>query len=372
MQSTGSAPSRPSPCVSPTAVVVLPSPFGVGVIAVTQTSFPSGRSASRSSTPRSTLPLWRPYGCSSSGSQTEPGRDLFDRPHRRGLCDLQARHRCAGWRFRARRATTVGRMALVAIPQPYDFDLSTERFRAFGQDLACRWHEGALHRIVRGREVRIAAAPGGVEVDPHDAGIGAEVRLLLGIPFDLDAFAAWAAREDATLRGGRRPPARLPAAAPARPVGGARHVDHGAAGLAPRRVRDPRPARRALRRPPRARLGVPEPGDPRRGAGGGDRRRRLLAPEGGVPRRAGTLRPRPGGSGGASGRRGARDDHGASAGSASGRPTGSSPVTWPGRTRGRRATSRYARRSPSSTVTAAGSRPRRCDGWASASPRSRI
>ena len=59
-------------------------------------------------------------------------------------------------------------MALVAIPQPYDFDLSTERFRAFGQDLACRWHEGALHRILRGREVRIAAAPGGVEVDPHD------------------------------------------------------------------------------------------------------------------------------------------------------------------------------------------------------------
>ncbi len=90
-------------------------------------------------------------------------------------------------------------MALVAIPQPYDFDLSTERFRAFGQDLACRWHEGALHRILRGREVRIAAAPGGVEVDPHDAGIGAEVRLLLGIPFDLAAFAAWAAREDATL-----------------------------------------------------------------------------------------------------------------------------------------------------------------------------
>ena len=90
-------------------------------------------------------------------------------------------------------------MALVAIPQPYDFDLSTERFRAFGQDLACRWHEGALHLIVRGREVRIAAAPGGVDVDPHDAGIVAEVRLLLGIPFDLAAFAACAAREDATL-----------------------------------------------------------------------------------------------------------------------------------------------------------------------------
>ena len=33
--------------------------------------------------------------------ETEPGRDLLDRPHRRGLCDLQARHRCAGWLVRA-------------------------------------------------------------------------------------------------------------------------------------------------------------------------------------------------------------------------------------------------------------------------------
>ena len=36
--------------MSDTAVVVLPSPNFVGVIAVTQTSFPSGRSARRSST----------------------------------------------------------------------------------------------------------------------------------------------------------------------------------------------------------------------------------------------------------------------------------------------------------------------------------
>src|SRR5436190_24113353 len=39
-------------------------------------------------------------------------------------------------------------MAFLAIPQPYDFALSTERFRAFGIDLANLWHEGGLHRVV--------------------------------------------------------------------------------------------------------------------------------------------------------------------------------------------------------------------------------
>jgi DNA-3-methyladenine glycosylase II len=103
-------------------------------------------------------------------------------------------------------------MARVELPQPYDFVLSTERFRAFGADLACRWHEGALHRVVGGREVRIAPAPGGVDVEPHDAWIEAEVRLLLGLPFDLDAFAAWAEVADPALAGivarlrGFRPP----------------------------------------------------------------------------------------------------------------------------------------------------------------------
>jgi DNA-3-methyladenine glycosylase II len=103
-------------------------------------------------------------------------------------------------------------MALVEIPGPYDFDLSTERFRAFGRDLACVWHEGALYRVVRGREVRIAPADGGVDLEPHGAWLKAEVRLLLGLPFDLDAFAGWAARADpdlaelvARLRGFRPP-----------------------------------------------------------------------------------------------------------------------------------------------------------------------
>ena len=72
-------------------------------------------------------------------------------------------------------------MPLLEIPQPYDFELSTERFRAFGPDYANLWHEGGLHRVVGGREVRIEAAPGGVLVEPLDAEIEAEVGTLLGL-----------------------------------------------------------------------------------------------------------------------------------------------------------------------------------------------
>jgi hypothetical protein len=53
---------------------------------------------------------------------------------------------------------------LLRFPEPYNFALSTERFRAFGRDLANLWHDGGLHRVVAGREVRMAAAPGGVDV----------------------------------------------------------------------------------------------------------------------------------------------------------------------------------------------------------------
>ena len=91
-------------------------------------------------------------------------------------------------------------MPLIELPQPYDFDVSTERFRAFGPDLANLWHEGGLHRVVDGREVRIEPAPGGVLVEPLDAGIEAEVRTLLGAPFDLAGFAAWARTADPVVR----------------------------------------------------------------------------------------------------------------------------------------------------------------------------
>ena len=47
---------------------------------------------------------------------------------------------------------------MLRFPEPYDFALSTERFRTFGVDLANLWHEGGLHRVVGSREVRIEAA----------------------------------------------------------------------------------------------------------------------------------------------------------------------------------------------------------------------
>jgi DNA-3-methyladenine glycosylase II len=86
-------------------------------------------------------------------------------------------------------------MAHLRLPEPYDFDLSTSRFRRWGADLANLWHDGALWRAVDGREVSIAAAEEGVEVEPLDARTAAVVRKLLGAEFDLDAFAAFAATE---------------------------------------------------------------------------------------------------------------------------------------------------------------------------------
>jgi DNA-3-methyladenine glycosylase II len=102
-------------------------------------------------------------------------------------------------------------VALLEIPAPYDFELSTERYRAFGPDLANLWHEGALHRVVDGREVRITAAENGVDVDPLDSKTEPVIRHLLGLPFDLDAFYAFATTEPVLSKllpflGGLRPP----------------------------------------------------------------------------------------------------------------------------------------------------------------------
>jgi DNA-3-methyladenine glycosylase II len=79
-------------------------------------------------------------------------------------------------------------MAFLAMPQPFDFEHTTERFRVFGPDFANLWHEGGLHRVVDGREVRIEAAPGGVEVEPLDDTTRPVVLKLLGADFDLEAF----------------------------------------------------------------------------------------------------------------------------------------------------------------------------------------
>jgi 3-methyladenine DNA glycosylase/8-oxoguanine DNA glycosylase len=81
---------------------------------------------------------------------------------------------------------------LLRFPEPYDFELSTERFRVFGTDLANLWHEGALHRVVAGRDVRIAAAPGGVDVEPLDGVTRPVVEKLLGTEFELEPFVEWA------------------------------------------------------------------------------------------------------------------------------------------------------------------------------------
>jgi DNA-3-methyladenine glycosylase II len=100
-------------------------------------------------------------------------------------------------------------MGHLAVPPPFDFELTTERFRAFGPDLANLWLDGGLHRVVVGREVRIEAArkhpvgrvnratseaastsaAAGVDVEPLDDETAPVVLKLLGAEFDLEAFA---------------------------------------------------------------------------------------------------------------------------------------------------------------------------------------
>ncbi len=87
-------------------------------------------------------------------------------------------------------------MAFLPLPQPFDLELTTERFRAFGADRTNVWLDGALHHVVGMREVRIAAAPEGVDVEPLDDETAAAVQRLLGLPFDLGGFYAWAAGDE--------------------------------------------------------------------------------------------------------------------------------------------------------------------------------
>src|SRR6266516_2491115 len=102
-------------------------------------------------------------------------------------------------------------MALLRLPEPYEFELSTQRFRAFGPVLANLGVGGSLRRVVGRREVRIEAARGGVRVEPLDAETRPVVRKLLGAEFDLAAFYAWAKRDRVLARlirrlAGFRPP----------------------------------------------------------------------------------------------------------------------------------------------------------------------
>ena len=102
-------------------------------------------------------------------------------------------------------------MTLLPLPDPYDFELSTERFRAFGPDIANLWYEGGVHRVVGGREIRVEAAPGGVDVEPLDDETEPVARAIVGADFELDPFYAWA-EGDEVLRelvprlAGLRPP----------------------------------------------------------------------------------------------------------------------------------------------------------------------
>jgi len=105
----------------------------------------------------------------------------------------------------------IGEMALLAVPQPYDFDASTERFRSHGTDLANLWRDGGLHRVVGGREARVEAAAGGARIEPSDDATAATFSWLLGLPLDLEGFWAWAGADPvlAALReplSGYRPP----------------------------------------------------------------------------------------------------------------------------------------------------------------------
>jgi 3-methyladenine DNA glycosylase/8-oxoguanine DNA glycosylase len=83
-------------------------------------------------------------------------------------------------------------LSLLRVPEPYDFELSLARFRVYGTDLANRLVDGAFYRVVDGREVTIRAHPGGVDVEPLDERTLPVVTRLLGLPFDLVGFAAWA------------------------------------------------------------------------------------------------------------------------------------------------------------------------------------
>jgi DNA-3-methyladenine glycosylase II len=102
-------------------------------------------------------------------------------------------------------------VGLLRLPGPYDFELSTSRFRVFGPDLANLWVEGALHRVVGRIEVWITAARGGVRVEPLDPQTRSVVVKLLGAEFDLDPFYAWAHGDPVLARltrdlAGLRPP----------------------------------------------------------------------------------------------------------------------------------------------------------------------
>jgi DNA-3-methyladenine glycosylase II len=105
-------------------------------------------------------------------------------------------------------------VGFVAVPQPYDFDVSLDRFTYWGVDRANVWHDRGLHRVIAGREVRIVEAPGGVDAQPLDETIEPIVRHLLGVELDLHGFRGFAQGEELLAATVRRFPGFRPPLAP--------------------------------------------------------------------------------------------------------------------------------------------------------------
>jgi DNA-3-methyladenine glycosylase II len=105
-------------------------------------------------------------------------------------------------------------VAQLGVPQPYDFELSLDRFTFWGVDRANVWHDGGLHRVIDGREVRITKADGGVRVEPFDDRIEPVVRKLLGLELDLPPFQAFARGDPVLAETVRRFPGYRPPLAP--------------------------------------------------------------------------------------------------------------------------------------------------------------
>ena len=105
-------------------------------------------------------------------------------------------------------------MGLLAVPQPYDFERSLDRFTFWGVDRANVFYEGGLHRVVAGREVRITPANGGVQVEPFDDAIEPVVHKLLGLELDLEAFHSFAQTEPVLATAVQRLPGFRPPLAP--------------------------------------------------------------------------------------------------------------------------------------------------------------
>src|SRR5262249_49558674 len=121
------------------------------------------RSSTLVTVTRTAAPRWPPSACSRAAAWPHTSRSGTFRSSR------------------SRRSS----MSLPPFREPFDFALSTSRFQAFGSDLATRFVEGVLHRAVGGRDVAIAPAPGGADVEPLDEATRTVVSTLLGAPFDL-------------------------------------------------------------------------------------------------------------------------------------------------------------------------------------------